>query len=178
MRDRRRPFLVVMIIIVVGQLLGGSKAAAAIKITGRLLIPIAKGKQRSYRGVLTITRAKIRVECDKKIFQPLNEFTAPKQKRLDIDTSELLEIEIDKDEKKIYLKVKKTFVSRYRNILNLEARHIHFSFMNGHVYIEFWAVIFAYEKPLNLSDLDKKVINSINNSVYPVYTKHFFYTYY
>lgn len=176
MRARRK--MVLIVIILVGQLLGGTKAAAAIKITGRLLIPIAKGKQRSYHGVLTITRAKIRVECDKEIFQPLNEFTVPKQKRLDIDSSELLEMEIDKDEKKIYLKVKNSFVSMYRNILNLEARHIHFSFMTGHVYIEFWAIIFAYEKPLDMSDLDEIVINSINNSVYPVYTKHFFYTYY
>jgi hypothetical protein len=173
---KRRPVLVIMIIIVVGQLLGETKAAAAIKITGRLLIPTAKSRQRPYQAVLKITRAKIRVECDKRIFQPFNEFAAPKQKRLDIDTSELLEIEIDEDKKKIYLKVKNSFVIRYRNICNLESRLVGRSFYHPFgLFREFWAIIFAYEKPLDMSDLDEQVINSINNSVYLINTRYFFY---
>jgi hypothetical protein len=166
MRARRKPTLIVMIILLMGQLLGN------IKITGKLLIPAAIGGEKSYKGILTITRAKIRIECDKKIFQPFNEFEAPRQSRLNINASDLERIEIDEDEKKIYLRVKKSFVIRYRNILNLESRHVRFTFETGHVFTEFWAITFAYENPLDIGYLDKKVLNSINDRAYPVFTKY------
>lgn len=166
MRARRKPTLIVMIFLLVGQLLGH------IKITGKLLIPAAIGGVKSYKGVLTITRAKIRIECNKKIFQPFNEFEALRQSRLNINASELERIEIDEDEKKIYLRVKNSFVIRYRNILNLESRHITFTFYDGYVFTEFWAIIFAYEKPLDIGYLDRKVLKSINDRAYPVFTKY------
>ncbi|UCH92933.1 MAG: hypothetical protein JSV88_21930 [Candidatus Aminicenantes bacterium] len=161
--------IIIMVFVMACQLSGEIKAA------GKLLIPGAGSGEKSYKGVLTITRAVIRIECDKKIFQPFNQFDAPKQERLNIKASELLRIEINEKEKKIYLRVEDSFVSRYRNILNLESRHVGFSVSTGHLFKEFWAIIFAYENPLELSEIDKKVLNSINERVYPVYTKHCFY---
>lgn len=163
---RRREVLIIMVIILAGQLLG------YIKVTGKLLIPAAIGGEKSYNGILTITRALIRVECDKKIFQTFNEFDTPRQSRLNINASDLARIEIDEDAKKIYLRVKKTFVIRYRNILNLESRHVKSNLLNGHVFIEFWAIIFTYEKPLDIGYLDKKVLKSINDRACPVFTKY------
>jgi len=160
-----------MIILLVGQLLGN------LKITGKLLIPTATGGEKSYKGVLTITRAKIRIECDQKIFQPLNELDAPRQARLNIKASDLETIEIDEKEKKIYLRVENSFVSRYRNICTLEARVVagHSTYYPFGLFKEFWAIVFAYEKPFDISFLDKKVLESINGRAYPVFTKHCFY---
>jgi len=158
--------VVIMVIIMAGKLSGN------IKIGGRLLIPTAGGGQKSYKGVLTITRSLIRIESDKQIFQPFNQFESPKQKRLNINTSEVVKIEIDEKEKKIYLRVESSFISRYRNILNLESRHVGFSFETGYIFREFWAIIFSYEKPLDIGFLDKKVLNSINQRAIPIYTKH------
>jgi hypothetical protein len=168
--------VVILVIIMAGLLLGKKNAVAAIKITGGLLIPTAGGKQ-SYRGILTITRAKIRVECDRKIFKPFNEFDAPKQSWLNLDTSQVVRIEFDEKEKKIYLRVENSFVDKYRNLFNLEFRHVGFDIASyGHLYCEFWAIIFSYEKSLDIGCLDKEVLNSINSRVYPVYTKHYFYS--
>ncbi len=158
--------VIIMVIIMVGKLSGN------IKIGGRLLIPIAGGGQKSYKGVLTITRSLIRIECDKQIFQPFNQFESPKQKRLNINTSEILRIEIDESEKMIYLRVESSFVSRYRNILNLEHRSLRYSVETGYIFKEFWAIIFSYEKPIDIGFLDKKVLNSINQRAIPIYTKH------
>jgi hypothetical protein len=169
MQTKRKPIMIIMVIILLtGQLLGDIKAA------GKLLIPTAKGNK-PYNAVIIITRALVRIECEKKIFQPFN-LDAPKQQRLNINASELVRIEIEQKEKKIYLRVENSFVSRYRNILNLESRFIHFTLVDGHVFSEFWAIIFAYEKPLDIDILDKEVLNSINERVYPVYTKHCFYS--
>jgi hypothetical protein len=177
MKASRRSVLIVMIIILVSQLLGENEAAAAIKVTGKLLIPTTGGGEKSYKGVLTITRAKIRIECDKKIFQPFNEFDAPRQERLNINASELERIEIDEKEKKIYLRVENSFMSRYRYICNLESGLVGRSFYYPFgLFREFWAIVFTYEKPLDMSDLDEKVINSINNRVYPLFTKHCFWS--
>jgi hypothetical protein len=162
--------LIIMVFIMAGKLSGN------IKVAGRLLIPAAGGVEKSYQGVLTITRAVIRIECYKKIFQPFNEFDAPKQTRLNINTSEVVRIEIDEREKKIYLRVENSFVQRYRNIINLESRFVGFSVDTGHLYKEFWAIIFAYEKPLDIGYLDEQVLNSINQQAVPVYTKHCFYS--
>jgi hypothetical protein len=163
---RRRAVLIIMVIILAGQLFG------FIKITGKLLIPDAIGGEKSYKCVLTITRAKIRIECDKEIFQPFNEFDAPRQSRLNIKASDLETIEIDENDKKIYLRVKKAFVIRYRNILNIESGYVRFSFETGHVFTEFWVIIFSYENPFDIGYLDKKVLKSINDRAYPVFTKY------
>ncbi|MGD2090030.1 MAG: hypothetical protein PVH61_27890 [Candidatus Aminicenantes bacterium] len=170
MRARRKPTLIVMIILLVGQLLGN------IKITSKLLMPTTGGGEKSFKGVLTITRAKIRIECHKKIFQPFNEFDAPRQSRLNINAADLEKIEIDEDEKKIYLRVKKTFVSRYRNICTLKSEFVTRSLYHPFgLFKEFWAIAFAYEKPLDISFLDKKVLESINGRSYPVFTKYYSY---
>jgi len=169
--------VVILVIIMAVMLLGKNKAAASIKVTGRLLIPTACGGKKSYKGVLTITKAVIMIECERKIFKPFNEFYALKQSRLNINTSEVVRIEINGKEKKIYLRVENSFLNKYRNIFNLECRHVGFDLVSyGHLYREFWAIIFDYEKPLDIGCLDKEVLNSINSRVYPVYTKHFFYS--
>lgn len=93
MRLRRKPALILMVTIVVCQLLGEVRAAAEIKAAGKLLIPSAAG-EKSCKGVLRITRSVIRIECDKKIFQPFN-LDEPRQQRLNIKASELIKIEID-----------------------------------------------------------------------------------
>jgi hypothetical protein len=91
---------------------------------------------------------------------------------LNVNTSELERIEIDEKEKRIYLIVKKSFVSMYRNIFNLESRHVTFTFYDGYVFTEFWAIIFTYENSLDIGFLDKKVLDSINIRAYPVFTKY------
>jgi hypothetical protein len=168
--------VIIMVSIIALLLLGKSEADAAIKPSGRLLIPSADGGQKAYKAVLMIKRSLIRIECDKKIFQPFNEFDAPKQNRLDINTSELMSIKIDAKEKKIYIIVEISSVSRYRNILNLETRYLGYSCLSGHAYKEFWAIIFVYDK-LDMDYLDQEVLNLINNRAGIVYTKHFFYEY-
>jgi len=159
--------VVIMVIVMHCQLSGN------IKITGKLLIPTTGGGEKSYKGVLTITRAKIRIECDQKIFQPFNKFDAPRQARLNIKASDLETIEIDEKEKRIYLRVENSFVSRYRNICTLKSEFVtrSFNYPFG-LFKEFWALVFAYEKPLDISFLDKKVLESINGRAYPVFTKY------
>jgi hypothetical protein len=153
--------------------LGGS-AAAAIKIPAKLLIPTAAG-QKPYKAVITITRAVVRIDCEKKIFQPFN-LDTPRQQQLNINASDLVRIEIDEKEKKIYLRVENSFVDKYRNLFNLESRFVGFDIASyGHLYREFWAIIFSYEKSLDIGCLDKEILNSINSRVYPVYTKHYFF---
>jgi hypothetical protein len=166
---RFKTAMAIMSILMVFQLFGD------IKVTGELLIPTAGGGEKSYKGVLTITRALISIECDKKIFQPFNEFEAPKQKRLNINASEVVWIEINGKEKKIYLRVEDPFVSNYRNIFHLEVRSVGFSFDTGHVFKEFWAIIFSYEK-LDMKPPDEQVVNSINKQSMPLFTKHFIYS--
>jgi hypothetical protein len=110
MRARRKMVLIVMVIVLGGQLLGN------IKVTGRLLIPTAEG-QKPYKAVMVITRAVVRIECEKKIFQPFN-LDAPTQQRLKINASDLVRIEIDERERKIYLITEHSFINRHRNIIN------------------------------------------------------------
>lgn len=174
MRLRRKPALIFMVTIVVCQLLGEVKVAAEIKAAGKLLIPSAAG-EKSYKGVLRITRAVIRIECDEKIFKPFN-LDEPGRKQLNIKASEIIKIEIDEKEKKIYLRVENSFVQRYRNIFNLVTWFSTYSIFSGDLYTEFWAIIFAYENPFNIGFLDREVLNSINSRVNPVYTKHYFYS--
>ena len=168
MRAGRKMVLIVIFIILVGQLLGN------IKVTGRLLIPTAEG-QKPYKAVMVITRAVVRIECDKKIFQPFN-LDAPRQQRLNINASDLVRIEIDERERKIYLRVKHFFIDRHRNIINQKVEFISITAYYGHLYKEFWAITFAYDKPLDIGYLDQKVIDSINHRAYPVFTKYYFYS--
>lgn len=109
MSTKRKVVLVIMIIILTGRLLGEIKAA------GKLLIPTSEGKEKSYRGVITITRAEILIECQAKIFQPLNDFEAPKKSCLKINTADVLRMSLLKNGVVIFPKT--PLYNRYRNIL-------------------------------------------------------------
>jgi hypothetical protein len=110
MRARRKPILIVMIIILVGQLLGEIKSAA-----GELLIPTATGETR-YRGTITITPAVIEIECQEKIFQLFNESNTPKQEAIRITTSEVERISLQGNGVVIFPKT--PLCNRYRNLLH------------------------------------------------------------
>jgi len=84
MSTGKKPVLIFMIIILAGQLLGEIKSAA-----GELLIPTAKGKEKPYRGIITITGTEILIECREKVFQLFNEPDAPKQAKIRMNTAEV-----------------------------------------------------------------------------------------
>ena len=111
MRARRKMVLSVIVIILVGQLSGEIKSAA-----GKILIPTAEGKEKHYRGVITITRAEILIECQEKIFQLFNESDAPKQAQIRMNTAEVKRINLQGNVVIIFPKA--PLYNLYRNLLN------------------------------------------------------------
>jgi hypothetical protein len=108
---RRKPLLIVMVIILVGQLLGEITSA-----TGELLIPTAEGKGKPYRGIITITETEILIECQEKVFQLFNAPDTPKQAKIIINTTEVWRITLCGNGVIIF--PKKPLCNRYRNLLN------------------------------------------------------------
>jgi hypothetical protein len=120
MQAEMKPIMIIMVIILLtGQLLGDIKA------TGKLLIPTAKGNK-PYNAVIIITRAVVRIECEKKIFKPFNEFDAPKQARLKVNTAEIYKIQISKKKNEILLIAKDSLYLRYRHIFHPVWRVVQF----------------------------------------------------
>jgi len=111
MSTGKKPVLIFMIIILAGQLLGEIKSAA-----GELLIPTAKGKEKPYRGIITITGTEILIECREKVFQLFNEPDAPKQAKIRMNTAEVERITLLRNGVVIF--PKDPLYNRYRNLLN------------------------------------------------------------
>jgi hypothetical protein len=144
--------VIVIVIILACQLLGEVKAAA-----GKLLIPTAGG-EKPYNCVMVITRAGIEIECALKIFQPFNQFDAPKQTKIRVNTAEVEEIQIYKN--KIYISTQKPFWKQYRNIL----QHLYQSKYVGffeYIYIEKWVLLFALDNSADIGAVSEALITII-----------------
>ena len=110
MQAKRKTMIIMVIILFTGQLIGEIKAA------GKLLIPTANGKK-LYNAVITIKRAEVMIECEKKIFQPLNEFDVPKQAKIKVSTVEIYKIEFNKEKNEIYLIAEDSLCQRFKHLL-------------------------------------------------------------
>lgn len=152
MRVRRKPVLIIMIIILVGQLLGEVKAAA-----GKLLIPTAAG-EKPYNCVMVITQTGIEIECALKIFKPFNQFDAPKQAKIKVNTAEVEEVQIYMN--KIYISTHEPFWRKYRNILQ-HLYHRKYAGCLEYRYIEKWVLLFALDNPADIGAVGEALITII-----------------
>jgi hypothetical protein len=137
----RVKLLIVMTIILASQLLGEIKAG------GKLLIPTATG-EKPYKCVMVITRAEIRLECDKRIFQPFNQFDTPKQAKLKVNTAEIYKIQINGNE--ILLIAKDPLYQRYRHLFHPIYRVVHFIPLEEE---KKEAIIFIMDNPADIYDI-------------------------
>lgn len=154
MRARRKPILIVMVIILACQLLGEVKAAA-----GKLLIPTAGG-EKPYNCVMVITLAGIEIECASKIFQPFNQFDTPKQAKIMMNTAEIEEIQIQNRKNKIYIITTDSFCIRHRNIFNRASKVIGFEYLFP-VTVENWALILTLDNPADIGAVGEALIKVI-----------------
>lgn len=125
------------------------------KVPGKLFIPTAGGTK-SYQAVIAITRTEIVIECREKIFQPFNEFNAPKHGKVKVKTAELYGIELY--ENKIHIFARDSFFHRYRNIFirGWVIRSIH----DGPR--EKWAIVFITDNLDGIGAAGEKLVESIN----------------
>lgn len=146
-------FIVLVMIFLTGKLSGN------IKVTGKLLIPTAKG-ERMYDSVITFTRVEICIECLKEIFQPFNEFDSPKHAKIVVNTAEIEEIQIQIQNKKIFIITKDSFTIRYRNIFNRASKIIGIQSLSP-VSVENWALIFVVENSDDIKTTGEALIKII-----------------
>ena len=110
MQARKKTIMIIMVItMAAGLLLGEIKAA------GKLLIPTANGEKR-YDVIITITQKEIMIKCSKKIFQPFNEFDAPKQSKIRLKTAGIYKIQITKKGNEILLLDEGSLYKRYKHL--------------------------------------------------------------
>lgn len=153
MHEKKVMIVIIMVIVMVYQLLGEIKAAV------KLLITTANG-EKPYNCVMIISKSEISLECDKKIFQLFNEFETPKQSKIKLDTAEVEEIQIQIQNKKIYIITKESFTIQYRNIFNRASKTVGFSSLFP-VTVENWALIFVVDNPVNIKAIGDELIKII-----------------
>jgi hypothetical protein len=126
-----------------------------IKITGKIWISTARGGK-AYQAVMTITQVGIVIECREKVFQLLNEFNAPRHRKVKVKTAELSGIVVC--ENTIYIHTKDAFFFRYRNVFVRcwQIASIRF----GPKVI--WAIVFVPDDPGAVGADAKKLIKAIN----------------
>jgi len=110
MHEKKAMIVVIMVIVMVYHLLG------EIKARGKLSIASASG-EKYYDVVITIKQAEIMIECEKKIFQPFNEFDAPKQAKIKVSTAEVYEIVFNKKKNEIYIIAEDSLYQRFKHLL-------------------------------------------------------------
>jgi hypothetical protein len=98
----------IIVLIMVTHLLGVTN------VTGKLLIPTAEGIE-PYKCVIVVTPSAIVLECEKKIFQPLNQFDSPKERKIKLNITEIQKVEIQSPAHRIYIITGDSFFMRYRN---------------------------------------------------------------
>ena len=133
-----------------GQLLG------EIKVAGQLLIPGAAG-EKPYSCVIFVTKAAIVIECNKKIFQPFNQFDAPKQTKIIINMAEVEGIQFQSRKRKMYLITKDSFSILYRNVFNRVSKIIGFDSLYL-ICVENWALIFRVDNPGEIKVLGEELM--------------------
>jgi hypothetical protein len=154
MQAKRKPIMILMVIIMVAGQLSGE-----IRASGKLLIPTAKG-EKPYDAVITITQAEILIECQEKIFQPFNEFDAPKQSKIKLNTVKVEEIQIQIQDNKIFIITKDSFTIRYRNVFNRATKIIGIRSLFP-VTVENWALIFVVDNPVDIKAIGEALIKII-----------------
>lgn len=107
---KKKMILIIMLMINLTGLLG------EIKATGKLLIPTAEGKEKPFKGAITITQEIIIIECQEKIFQLFNESDSPKQTKIRIKTEEVERISLQGNGVIIFPAT--PLYNRYRHLLN------------------------------------------------------------
>jgi len=156
MKAEAKPIIIfVVIIILFGHLFG------EITAPGKLIIPTAKG-EKGYDAVITVTQTEIIIKCSKKIFQPFNEFDAPKQSKINLNTAEVEEIQIQTQNKKIFIITNDSFTIRYRNIFNRASKDIGLVALFP-VTVENWALILVVDNPADIKALGEALIKVIGN---------------
>jgi len=156
MQTKKKDYLFALIMLfLTGYVLGQIEVKAA----GKFLIPTAGGVK-EYEGVITFTKAGVEIECQKKIFQPFNEFDTPKQRKLSIAPADLKEIWFDK-KNNIGLFPSESFYNRYRNMFFRYARK--YSLMYE-PYIEY-VLVFVLNDPGAIDNEDKKLILFLNKVI-------------
>ena len=102
------------------------------------------------------------IKCSKKIFQPFNEFDAPRQSKIKLNTAEVEEIQIQTQNKKIFIITKESFTIRYRNIFNRVSKYSGFvaSFPGT---VENLALIMVVDNPADIKALGEALIKVIGN---------------
>jgi hypothetical protein len=111
-----------------------------------------------YDAVITITRAEILIECDKKIFQPFNEFDVPKKAKIKVSMVEVEEIQIQKN--KIFIATKESFWKRYRNISHHYYKSKYAGFLSWEN-IQIWVLIFVVDNPADIKAIGEELIKII-----------------
>jgi hypothetical protein len=84
------------------------------KVRGKFMIPTAEG-DKSYRCLFIITQLTVMIECEEKIFQPLNQFEIPKTAKMKFALAEVNKIEIQDKANTIYFIMENSFYKRFRN---------------------------------------------------------------
>jgi hypothetical protein len=151
MASKGKISIIVLLMILITGLLSGE-----IKATGKLLIPSACG-EKPYNCIIVVKEALIEIECTKKIFQPFNQFDAPKQTKIVINTEEIKELQMLHQNRKIYLVTDDSFSIRYRNVFNRVSKIIAFDSLYP-VNIENWALIFIVDNPEDIKTLGEELI--------------------
>jgi hypothetical protein len=146
-------FIILVMIFMTGRLSG------IIKVTGKLLIPTAKGEKK-YDAVITVTQTGIMIKCSKKIFQRFNEFDAPKQSKIKINTAEVEEIQIQIQNNKIFIITKDSFTILHRNVFNRASKIIGIRSLFP-VTVENWALIFVVDNPVDIKAIGEALIKII-----------------
>jgi len=154
MPDKAKPIIIfVVIIILFGQLLG------EIRVPGKLIIPTANGEKR-YDVIITITKTEMMIECAKKIFQPFNEFDAPKQSKIRLKMAEIYKIQVSKKGNEILLLDEGSLCQRYRHLFRPVWKITRF-FPYEEERKE--ALIFIIDKPADIKAIGEALIKIIGN---------------
>jgi len=151
-------------------MVGYALGQTEIKIKGKFLIPKFFEGAREYIGVITFARNGIEIECQEKIFQPFNEFDAPKHRKLEIKLGEFNGIEIKGETKKIIINIpnwyilkdrKKSLYLRYRNMFFHFYRPITVGFDPG--YHVDYGLEFMFDNPDDIGVSEKKFFRALVN---------------
>ena len=122
-----------------------------------MLIPAAGG-EKPYNGVIIITRTGIEIECALKIFQPFNQFEAPRQAKIRVNEEQVEEIHISKN--KIYISTHEIFWKQYRNILQ-HLYHCRYIGVQEIIYVEKWVLLFIVDNPADIGAIREELIKII-----------------
>lgn len=137
--------LLFIVLIMVSHILGITR------VPGKIIIPTADGTK-TYQCVIIIAQSVIMIDCDKKIFQPLNSFETPKKTWIKLNMADIELIQIQYKSNSIYFVMKTYFFMQYRNYFN--RAYIIYNFFNSK---ETWAMICDINKSADTVAIGKEL---------------------